>query len=116
MEERSVFIPVSLEEADAIVSHAVTSWRWGARRLLKELGDGQIAGHYELNDSGNRYVLDTRVEKQEDGALVSWYYPGRGEELMMASPQLIDFLQTGIAKALRPYQMAKKSGVFGFHK
>lgn len=123
MEERSVLIPVSYEEADAIVSHVVTNWRWGARRLSKEIqrktdGAGQITGRYELNDSGERYVLETRVEEQENGTLVSWCYPGGGEELMMASPRLIEFLQTGIAKALRPYQKGKKTSVwsrlFGF--
>lgn len=125
MEERSVLISVPLEEADAIVSHAVTDWRWGARRLSKEIqqktdGAGQITGRYELKDSEDRYLLDTRLEEQEDGTLVSWCYPGRAEELMMASPRLIDFLQTGIAKALRPYQRAEKysvwSRLFGFLK
>ena len=126
MEERSVLLSVPLEEADAIVSHAVTNWRWGARRLSKQVqtkpeGPVQIAGSYELKDRGaDRYILEVRVEEQEDGVLVSWRYPGRGEELMMASPRMIEFLQNGVAKALRPYQRAEKSsvwsGFFGFLK
>ena len=119
MEEHSVLISVPLEEADAIVSHAVTDWRWGACRLSKEVqtkpeGIKQITGCYELKDRGvsDRYILETRAEEREDGVLVSWCYPGKGEELMMASPQLIDFLQIGIAKALRPYQKTEKSSAW----
>ncbi len=119
MKEYSVLISVPLEEADAIVGHAVTDWRWGARRLSKEIqqklgGARQITGCYELKDRGvsECYILEIRVEEQEDGVLVSWCYPGKGEELMMASPRLIDFLQTGIAKALRPYQREKKTSVW----
>ena len=111
MEERSVLICVPLEEADAIVSHAVTNWRWGARRLSKEVqtkpnGLMQIVGRYELQ---NRYDLETRVEERENGTLVFWRCPDRGEELMMASTRLIEFLQNGIAKALRPYQTGNKA-------
>ena len=123
MEERSVLILVPLEEADAIVSHAVTGWRWGAHRLSKEVqtkpeGIRQITGCYEMKDRGvsDCYVLETRVEEQENGTLVFWCYPGKGEELMMASPQFIDFLQNGITKALRPYQRTEKRRLFGFFK
>jgi len=127
MEERSVVITVPLEEADAIVSQAVTGWRWGAWRLSKEIqqktnGARQINGDYELKDRGvsDRYLLETRVEEREDGVLVSWCCPSRGEELMMASPQLIDFLQNGIAKVLWPYKKTEKtamrSRLFGFLK
>ncbi len=119
MEERSVLIPVPLEEADAIVSHAVTNWRLGARRLAKQEqtrpdGVRQITGCYELKIWGvsDSCVLETRVEEQNEGALVSWCCPGKGEELLMTNPKLLDFLQNGIARALRPYRVPEKRSVW----
>jgi len=108
MEERSILVSPNIEEAEAIVNFAVTDWRWGARRLEREAGIRKIAARYELRDRGTseRYLLEVRLEEQAEEVLVSWRYPGKAEELMMASPQLIDFLRTGLFRALKPYQVS----------